>query len=42
MHSKRNVVEPDGLLSARKLNDRICAYFGCAHEPYLSIPEKVA
>ncbi|HXF81848.1 MAG TPA: transposase [bacterium] len=42
MHSKRHVVEPDRLLSARELIDRICAYFGCAHEPHLSIPEQVA
>lgn len=42
IHSKRNVVEPDRLLSARELIDRICAYFGCVHEPHLSIPEKVA
>jgi hypothetical protein len=42
IHSKRTVVEPDGLLSATELIDRVCAYFGCAHEPHLSIPEKVA
>ena len=42
MHSKRNVVEPDGLLSARERIDCICAYFGCAHEPHPSIPEKLA
>jgi hypothetical protein len=41
-HSRRNVVEPDGLLDATELITRICAYFDCTHEPHLSIPEKVA
>jgi transposase len=42
IHSKRNIIEANGLLSAHELIDRICAYFGCAHEPHLSIPKKVA
>jgi hypothetical protein len=42
VHAKRNVVELDGLLSARQLAERICAYFGCSYEPHLVIPEKVA
>ena len=42
VHGKRNVVEADRLLPAQELADRVCDYFGCAHEPHLSIPEKVA
>ena len=42
MHAKRNVVELAGLLSARQLAERICAYFGCAYEPHLVISEQVA
>jgi hypothetical protein len=42
VHAKRNVVELDGLLSARQLAERICAYFGCSFEPHLVISEQVA
>jgi hypothetical protein len=42
VHAKRNVVELDGLLSARQLAERICAYFGCSYEPHLVISEQVA
>jgi transposase len=42
VHGKRNVAEHDGLLTAKLLAERICAYFGCSYEPHLSIPEKVA
>lgn len=42
VHAKRNVVERDGLLTAKQLAERICAYFGCAYEPHLSLPEKVS
>src|SRR5579885_248207 len=42
VHGKRNVGEYDGLLTAEQLAKRVCAYFGCSHEPHLSIPEKVA
>jgi hypothetical protein len=41
-HGKRKVVEPDGLLSAYELADRICKVCGCAHEEHLSIPQQVA
>jgi hypothetical protein len=33
VHGKRAVVEPDRLLSAQELADRVCDYFDC---PYLS------
>jgi transposase len=41
-HGKRRVVEPDRLLSADELTDRICAALGCTHAPYLSLTEEVA
>ena len=42
VHGKRAVVEPDGLLTAQQLAERICAHFGCPYESHLVIPEKVA
>jgi DDE superfamily endonuclease len=42
VHGKRKVVEPDGLLDAHELADRVCAAFGCPHYKYLSITENVA
>ncbi len=42
VHAKKAVVEPDGLLSAQQLAERICAHFGCSYEPHLAIVEKVA
>ncbi len=42
VHGKRKVVEPDTLITAAELADRVCEVFGCAHEPHLSIPQEVA
>ncbi|WP_040447120.1 hypothetical protein [Ktedonobacter racemifer] len=42
VHGKRNVAETNGLLSAHHLAERVCAYYGCAYEPHLSLPEKVS
>jgi hypothetical protein len=42
VHDKRKLVELDGLLTARQLAERVCAYFGCSYEPHLVVPEKVA
>ncbi len=42
MHGKRKVAEPDGLLTAHELADRVCKVFGCVHEEHLSIPQEVA
>jgi transposase len=42
VHGKRKVVEPDRLLSAHELAERVCAAFDCPYEPHLPIPEKVA
>ena len=42
VHAKRKVVEPEGLLGAYELADRVCRVFGCPHYEHLSIPRKVA
>jgi transposase len=39
IHAKRRIVEPARLLTAQELVDRVCAYFGCPHEPHLTMPE---
>jgi transposase len=42
IHSKREVVEPERLLGAYELADRVCEVFGCTHEEHLAIPQEVA
>ncbi len=42
IHGKRKVVEPDGLLGAYELAERVCAAFGCPHYEHLSVTENVA
>ena len=42
IHGKRKVVEPERLLGAYELADRVCGVFGCDHEEHLSIPQEVA
>ncbi len=42
VHGKRRVVEPDGLLTARVLEERVCQCFGCAKEDRLSITQQAA
>ena len=42
VHGKRDVAEPDGLLTADELAQRVCGYYGCDHQPHLSIPHKAA
>ncbi len=42
VHGKRAVAEPDRVLTAHELERRVCAYYQCATEAHLSIPEKVA
>ena len=39
--AKRVVVEAERLLAAQELADRVCAHFGCPHEPHL-IQEKAS
>lgn len=41
VHGKRNIVEPARLLTAQEVAERVCAYFGCEHEPHLAVTEKV-
>ena len=40
LHGKRKVLEPDRLLSAADLVERVCAIFGCSHEPHLISPPR--
>jgi hypothetical protein len=38
MHSKKRVAEPDRLLPAAELTDRVCASFDCPHHTHLVSP----
>jgi hypothetical protein len=38
LHGKKRVAEPDRLLSAAELADRVCATYGCPHYPHLIQP----
>jgi hypothetical protein len=42
VHGKRAVSEPERMLSAGELEARACAYYGCAREAHLVMPQKVA
>ena len=42
VHGKRKVVEPEGLLTAHELAERVCAVFDCPHYEHLSITENAA
>ena len=42
VHGKRKVAEPDGLLSARELAERVCQAFGCAYQEHLTVLKDVA
>ena len=42
VQGKRAVVEPSGLLTAKQLAERICAYFHYCYEAHLAIPEKAS
>jgi transposase len=41
VHGKRRIVEPDRLLTALELAERVCAAFRCPHEDHLTMTEKV-
>ena len=41
IHGKRKVAEPDGLLGAYELAERVCTAFDCPHYEHLSITENV-
>ena len=42
IHGKRKVTEPERLLGAYELADRVCGVFGSPHYEHLSIPQEVA
>jgi transposase len=42
VHGKRAIVEPDRLLSAQEIMDRVYTYYGCAEEAHRVISEKAA
>ena len=42
VHGKRAVSEPDRLLSAAELEERVYAYYSCEWTEYLVMPKKVA
>ena len=42
VHGKRAIVEPDRVLSAQEIMDRVCAYYGCMDEAHPIISEKAA
>lgn len=42
IHGKRRVVEPNRLLTAQELIERVCANFGCPYEDHLAIPVNAA
>lgn len=42
IHTKRKVVEPAGLLTARELEQRVCDALCCSVEDHLSISDNVA
>jgi hypothetical protein len=42
IQGKCRVVEPEGLLGAYELAERVCAAFGCPHYEHVSIAENVA
>ncbi|MDQ2783998.1 MAG: transposase [Chloroflexota bacterium] len=39
MHGKRRIVEPARLLTADEIAERVCACFGCTHDPHLHAEE---
>ena len=42
VHGKRAIVEPDRLLSAQEIMDRVSTYYGCAEDAHQIISEKAA
>jgi len=42
MHGKRWIVEPARLLTADEIAARVCASFGCVHEPHFAMIEEVS
>jgi hypothetical protein len=42
VHGKQWIVEPARLLTADEIAERVCAAFGCVHEPHLTLHEEVS
>ena len=42
VHGKRRILEPSRLLTARELEERVCAAFACPLTDHLAIPQEVA
>jgi len=42
VHAKRKVIEPERLLGAYELADRVCGVFGCPHYEHLYVTQEVA
>jgi transposase len=42
VHGKRAIVEPDRVLSAQEIRERVYAYYSCAEAAHLTISEKAA
>jgi hypothetical protein len=42
VHAKRKVVEPDRLLGAYELAERVCRVFDCPHYEHLTVAQEVA
>ena len=42
LHTKRRVIEPNRLLPAHELAERVCDALGCTYHDHIPIPEKVA
>jgi transposase len=42
VHAKRRIVEPARLLTARELEERVCAAFACSLTAHLTIPKEVS
>ena len=40
LYGKRAVLEPDRLLASAEVVERVCAIYGCPHEPHLVSPPK--
>jgi hypothetical protein len=41
IQAKRKAVDPERLLGAYELADRVCGVFGCPHYEHLPVPQKV-
>ena len=42
VHAKRKVIEPERLLGAYELADRVCGVFDCPHYEHLTVAQEVA